>query len=392
LVAVEGKVKKNGSSAPQISVVCSLRSFDLVLIAPASFIELQFDRIEFSIDSKAKMDVNVLLNEIKFVGPLSFVETLKDLIPLDGFADPPYLDISPQGIDAGFDIALPSISVGVLNLSNLSLGAGFTVPFIGQPLSVRFNFCTREQPFLLTVYIFGGGGFFGITIDPSGVQILEAAFEFGAAISIDFGVASGGVEVMAGLYFRIEQDEATLVGYFRLGGHVDVLGLITASLELYLALIYETATGKCKGKAQLTIEIEVFVFSGSVTVTCERKFAGANGDPSFRQMMGLDPTVSLEDELDPASTTRGASTSKPSREVAIEWRSNCCSGPFCRTARCATAGRRTVCGGCRRWCRRGSRPRPRTSSGSRRSANGWTGPTPSPAPASRCGSARTSAP
>jgi hypothetical protein len=297
LVAVEGKVKKNGSSAPQISVVCSLRSFDLVLIAPASFIELQFDRIEFSIDSKAKMDVNVLLNEIKFVGPLSFVETLKDLIPLDGFSDPPYLDISPQGIDAGFDIALPSISVGVLNLSNLSLGAGFTVPFIGQPLSVRFNFCTREQPFLLTVYIFGGGGFFGVTIDPSGVQILEAAFEFGAAISVDFGVASGGVEVMAGLYFRMEQDEATLVGYFRLGGHVDVLGLITASLELYLALIYETATGKCKGKAQLTIEISVFVFSGSVTVTCERKFAGANGDPNFRQMMGLDPAATLEDEL-----------------------------------------------------------------------------------------------
>jgi hypothetical protein len=95
----------------------------------------------------------------------------------------------------------------------------------------------------------------------------------------------------------MEQDDATLVGYFRLGGHVDVLGLITASLELYLALIYETATGKCKGKAQLTIEIEVFVFSGSVTVTCERKFAGANGDPSFRQMMGLDPAATLENEL-----------------------------------------------------------------------------------------------
>jgi hypothetical protein len=298
LVAVEGKVKKNGSSAPQISVVCSLRSFDLVLIAPASFIELQFDRIEFSIDSKAKMDVNVLLNEIKFVGPLSFVETLKDLIPLDGFSDPPYLDISPQGIDAGFDIALPTISIGVLSLANLSLGAGFTVPFIGQPLSVRFNFCTREQPFHLTVYIFGGGGFFGVTIDPSGVQILEAAFEFGAAISIDLGVASGGVEVMAGIYFRMEQDDATLTGYFRLGGHVDVLGLITASLELYLELTYETSTGKCKGRAQLTIEVSVFLFSASVTVSCERKFAGANGDPSMRVMMGLNPALPLADELD----------------------------------------------------------------------------------------------
>jgi hypothetical protein len=297
LVAVEGKVKKNGSSAPAINVVCSLRSFDLVLIAPASFIELQFDHIEFSIDSKAKMDVDVMLKEIKFVGPLSFVETLKDLIPLDGFSDPPYLDITPQGIDAGFDIALPSICVGVLNLSNLSLGAGFTVPFIGQPLSVRFNFCTREQPFCLTVYCFGGGGFFGITIDPSGVQILEAAFEFGAAISIDLGVASGGVEVMAGFYFRIEQDNATLTGYFRLGGHVDVLGLITASLELYLELSYETASGKCTGRAQLTIEISVFIFSGSVTVSCERKFAGANGDPSLRVMMGFDPSLSLTDEL-----------------------------------------------------------------------------------------------
>ncbi len=298
LVAVEGKVKKNGSSAPQISVVCSLRAFDLVLIAPASFIELQFDHIRFSIDSKAKMDVDVLLKEIKFVGPLSFVETLKDLIPLDGFSDPPYLDISPQGIDAGFDIALPSICVGVLNLSNLSLGAGFTVPFIGQPLSVRFNFCTREQPFLLTVYCFGGGGFFGVTIDPSGVQILEASFEFGAAISIDLGVASGGVEVMAGFYFRMEQDEASLTGYFRLGGHVDVLGLITASLELYLSLTYETSSGKCTGRAELTIEISVFIFSGSVTVRCERKFAGANGDPSLRVMMGLDASLPLADELD----------------------------------------------------------------------------------------------
>ena len=51
------------------------------------------------------------------------------------------------------------MAVGVLNLSNLGLGAGFTVPFIGQPVSVRFNFCTREQPFTLTVWMFGGGGF-----------------------------------------------------------------------------------------------------------------------------------------------------------------------------------------------------------------------------------------
>ena len=134
-------------------------------------------------------------------------------------------------------------------------------------------------------------------LDPSGVQILEAAFEFGAAISSDFGVASGGVHVMAGLYYRMEKNAALLAGYFRLGGHVDVLGLITASLELYLELSYEVESGKCAGRAQLTIEVKVFVFSGSVTISCERKFAGANGDPSLRQMLGHDATLPLPQEL-----------------------------------------------------------------------------------------------
>jgi hypothetical protein len=297
LVEVEAKVKKNGSSASKISVVCGLKQFDLVLIAPASFLELNFQKIEFSVDSTAKMDVDVLMSGIKFVGPLSFVEALRDLIPLDGFSDPPHLDISSKGIDAGFDAALPGITLGVMSLTNLSLGAGFTVPFIGQPLSVRFNFCTREQPFCLTVYIFGGGGSFGVTIDPHGVQLLEASFEFGASVSIDLGVASGGVHVMAGIYYRMELDAASLAGYFRLGGNVDVLGIITASLELYLELRYEFQSGKCTGKAQLTIEISLFIFSGSVTVTCERKFAGSNGDPTLRRMLGFRPDLPLDQEL-----------------------------------------------------------------------------------------------
>ncbi|MBX9715372.1 MAG: hypothetical protein K2X42_02125, partial [Burkholderiaceae bacterium] len=171
-----------------------------------------------------------------------------------------------------------------------------------------------EQPFNLSVSMFGGGGFFGITLDPSGVQILEAAFEFGACISIDFGVASGGVSVMAGVYFRMEKDAASLTGYFRLEGHVDVLGIITASIELYLELRYEFETGKAAGKAQLTIEISVFIFSGSVTITCERKFAGSNGDPTFRQLMGLstNPTLPLADELLAIDT-----------DTAYAWRDYC---------------------------------------------------------------------
>lgn len=296
-VAVEARVRKNGQSAPKMSVVCSLKNFDLVLIAPASFMELNFEKIEFRIDTAAKMDVDVLLTDIKFVGPLSFVETLRDLIPLDGFSDPPYLDISAKGVDAGFDLALPAVAIGVFNLSNLSLGAGFTVPFIGQPLSVRFNFCTREQPFNLSVCMFGGGGFFGITLDPSGIQLMEAAFEFGASVSVNLGVASGGVHVMAGIYFRMEKNACSLAGYFRMGGCVSVLGIVSISIEIYLELRYEFESGKCAGRATITVEIEVFMFSMSVSLSCERKFAGSNGDPGFRDLMGPRPDLPLAQEL-----------------------------------------------------------------------------------------------
>jgi hypothetical protein len=286
MIAAEAKAKTNFQSAPSFDIVCSLQNFTIDLIAPlASFILIKFNRIEFFASAGKKADLNVDMAGIEFVGALSFIETLKSLIPLDGFSDPPGIDVTEKGITASFTLALPNIAFGVFSLQNLSLSAGFNIPFIGDPLTVWFAFCKRESPFLLTVSLFGGGGFFGITLDPKGIHILEASFEFGANVSLDFGVASGGVHVMAGIYFKMEGDNCTLTGYLRIGGEVEVLGIISVSIELNMSLTYESATGKCVGKATLTIEVEVLFFSASVEISCERKFAGSNGDPTFRQLM-----------------------------------------------------------------------------------------------------------
>jgi hypothetical protein len=80
-----------------------------------------------------------------------------------------------------------------------------------------------------------------------------------------------------------------LAGYFRLRGEVDVLGLISASIELYLELHYDFPTGKMIGRAKLTIKVEVLFFSASVTIEAERRLAGSNGDPNFIDVMGLEP-------------------------------------------------------------------------------------------------------
>lgn len=293
-LAVEVQAPTRPGKDPSALVSCSITPFDLRLIAPATFLILHFEKIEFSIVPGKKPDVNVQFSPadgIEFAGPLEFVNTLKDIIPFDGFSDPPYLDVSAEGIKAGFDLAIPDLAVGVFALTNISLGAHFKVPFVDESIETSFNFATKENPFRLQVSLFAGGGFFGITITPQEVRILEAAFEFGAAISVNLGVASGSVSVMAGIYFRMETQggvtEAQLTGYFRMRGEVDVLGLISVCIELYLELTYETATGKAVGRATISIEVEVLFLSFSVSVSCEKKFAGANKDPSFVDVMGL---------------------------------------------------------------------------------------------------------
>jgi hypothetical protein len=109
---------------------------------------------------------------------------------------------------------------------------------------------------------------------------------------MNFVVASGSLSVMAGIYFRLEVTAGTesveLTGYFRARGEVDVLGLISACIELYLELSYRSIGGASKavGKASISIEVSVCFLSFSVSVSCEKQFAGSSGDPTFVDMMG----------------------------------------------------------------------------------------------------------
>jgi hypothetical protein len=303
-ISVELHVKRS-TGEPTADIYCGLRDFRLQLIAPTKFLTLHFDAVEFTAASGKKPDVNVKLNSkdgVEFVGPLSFVETLRQLIPVDGFSDPPALAITADGIDASYSMGLPIVGIGVFTLQNLSLGAGFNIPFIGKPLSVRFNFCKRDQPFLLTVSMFGGGGFFGLVIDPHGVQTLEAALEFGASVAMDFGVATGCVSVMAGIYFSMAGSDVNLDGFLRIDGLVEALGIVTVSIVIDLELQYESASNSVAGDATIIIEVSVLFFSASVPLHCHKQFAG--GEPAQPQQAMARMPAAAAPALAPARLSR----------------------------------------------------------------------------------------
>lgn len=267
----------------------SLNDFRVELL---HIVEVLFDKFAFRSETGKKLDVTVKLDPdtpVRFLEDLQFVEDLRKAIPPDLFGDGPSLDINFERVKAGFSIALPPVAVGVFALREVVLSAFIELPFVeGIPL-FDFSFSSREHPFNLTVTIFGGGGFFHLQLDTKGIKMLEAALEFGASASVDLGVASGGVYIMAGIYFSVQRqtiegnevDAATLAGYLRMGGELSVLGIISVSLEFYLIFAYEVQKNAAYGRATLTVKVEVLFFSASVEITVEKRFGGSGGDPLF---------------------------------------------------------------------------------------------------------------
>ena len=288
---VEQKLSPTTPAPPTMEVKGELTKFQVTLLPSAELVKLHFTSVGFTSAPGKKVDVDVKLETVEFTGILEFVNSLKTYIPLSGFSDGPMIDLvqAPKpGVDVGFQMGLPTLSVGVASLQNVTLGASLYLPFGKDPLNFRFAFCERQQPFTLTVSLFGGGGFFGLDVGLHSVVRVEAAIEFGASVALNLGVAKGEASIMAGFYFQKAGADFTLTGYFRASGSLSVIGIITVSLVFYLGLTYESKgsqphAGMLWGQAKLTVKVEIAFFSKSVSVSMEREFAGS--DPSFRELV-----------------------------------------------------------------------------------------------------------
>lgn len=248
-------------------------------------IDIPVDFFRFVAETGRKLDVSVMLGTIIFKQELSFVNTLATIIPANGFEDPPALDVSDEGVTAGYSLAVPALSFGIFNLQNLLLSSQAHLPLVtgpGRQMSVNFHLSQRHDPFLVSVSSFGGLGFFGIDLGLDGVHMLEASLEFGGALALSIGVASGGVTVTAGLYYANALDKSAFAGFVRVNGALEVLGVISISAQFYLELAH--ADGKVWGSATVTVKVKIVFFSKSVSMTVTREFQGSP-PPTFVDVM-----------------------------------------------------------------------------------------------------------
>ena len=263
---------------PTSHVQGELRAFALEFAGQALIV--RFTRLAFVSRSGTSPSLDLKVADVEFGGDLRFLNALRSYLPSP--ATGPRVAVTAGAIEASYTLAIPTLSTGMFLLQNLALSAAVTVPLDGRPVRARFAVSSRDDPFLVTVSLFGGGGFIALEVEADRVVGLEAQLEFGAATALNLGVASASVAVTAGVYIRLIDDRAELRGFFRAVGELDVLGLVNVSVELYLALSYRDgpAGPEAYGIAMVTIRVRVMFFSESVTLSLERSF-GTGVDPTF---------------------------------------------------------------------------------------------------------------
>jgi hypothetical protein len=286
------KLPRPGAEAQTEQAIYDIRgrltNFDMDFLG---FVIVKFSALNFTAKSGQKLSVNPDISSVKFGEELEFVNELTKYLGSRLLGGGPHLDVSAEGVTAGYTLPVPSIGIGVFSLQNIKLAAELNLPFTGQPARLRFNFSTPDDHFDVSVAFFGGGGFFQMEVGLDGVKLLWGSLEFGGSFSLNLGVASGSVHALGGIEYKWGSGTLSFTFFFRAGGEMEVLGIISVSVEFYVGLGYEKVGNKEGSKAYLVgqadyiVEVDMFFFCVCVTLTIEKSFGGSSADPSFADLI-----------------------------------------------------------------------------------------------------------
>ena len=279
--------------------------------------------MEFNSQSGSKVDIKPHVAGIDFLGSLAFLEKLQELLPTRSLAGLPQVETLPDRVTVRHAIAIPSVPLGVMTIENLALASSLSLPLVeGKPAVVGFALSRRDNPFQISVSIFGGTGFFSLqALTAEKGLIVEAALEFGGVAELDLVVIKGGVHAFVGIYLSMGPDDLVIEGHLRIGGYVDVLGLISVSIEFSLALAYISSRNVLSGSGQLTVGVKLLFYSESFSFEIHREIAGFGAAPS-----GSPPSPAVPSHLTLAEAAAAAPLQPAIRVPAMssdQWETYC---------------------------------------------------------------------
>lgn len=259
-------------------------------IAISSMDILTFVQTELAFDKSGKLDFRISPDKIRLAEVLSVItDMLQSVSTSEGLTVEPLLHGgAPSGVAAALNLVMPPIQTGAFGISDLSLHMLFGIAAIPRfEIVSELTLGTRMAPFTLNVWILNGGGYLiqRISYLPSSKQgalsySLEVALAAGIGAAFSSGGISGGVFLQLGCSFTFHvssshaDDQSTIEIFLLIRGNVDVVGLITASIALRLAMSYDGSIMKGSGELRFSIKVSFF-YTCNVTQSVEQTFAGS---------------------------------------------------------------------------------------------------------------------
>jgi hypothetical protein len=264
-----------GGSAPTASIKGVLDPFQILLFgSAASILTLNFKALTFSAGAGSPASMDVQFDNVELGSDLAFVKLLqKWLSPKKGvFVRPAATGL---GLEVGYAFPATKINIGPMALQNIGFIISAVLPFDNRPAQFIFKLSEPRNPFLLSVGIYGGGGYVGVSARPDGLEYFEASFEYGLVTAFNFGPASGQGRITAGVYLRLSGSGVTLSGFFNASGAADIAGLITISAAFRVELGYDSGTGSAYGDATFEVDFTIAIVSYGFSVEVGYRQAGS---------------------------------------------------------------------------------------------------------------------
>ena len=289
-LVMKGRIRKRADARDAFDVEGVLTNFQLSF---ADLLTIDFDRVGFKSSVGKKMQVDLGIKGFAFGDGLAFVKPILQLLSAAGLGNALSIEPRPDGVVATYSVGIPSFGLGAANLENIALSSSISLPFVeDKPAAVRVALSERSRPFLVSVFPLGGTGFFAIEVRTDKSARVEGAIEFGGVLAINLlDIVKGGLYAFAGIYISVESGTETshtlFSGFVRWGGYADVLGLISVSIEFYVALSYVPDTKILEAEARLTIGVKVLFFHESFGFTVKQRVANFGALPADIVTLGL---------------------------------------------------------------------------------------------------------
>lgn len=297
ILDLKGRVSRaRQGGEPSTDVQGTVSRFTLSL---AGVVRVRFDWLRFHMATGRRTEFGAKVDQVEFEGDLRWLQELSAVLEKHaaGLQDAgASLSLTPAGIAASLSVPVPSVSFGILNVMDLLVSATLRLFFDERPAELQLGLCSPERPFLVSYSVFGGGGSLQLTVSTgSGSVDLRASLEFGAVAAVDLKLAKGVAQVMVGVRFSLKAGALAVGAQLRIHGSVEVLGLVSISVDLVVSMTFE-AQGERKrfvARGDLVVQVRVLGFARSVRLEVERAFDLAHESPGPTPEPGPRPIARL---------------------------------------------------------------------------------------------------